>query len=67
MNSALKLNLIIVIISCIFIFSIGKPQKGYLFSGPATKMGGGAKGLATKKKELFLKLEKKSFPKKCGH
>ena len=36
---------------------LGKPQqiKSSFFSGPATKRGGG-KGLATKKKELFLKL-----------
>ena len=36
-----------------------RPQKTAFFSGPATKRGGGGKGLATKKKELFLKLEKK--------
>ena len=28
--------------------------------------GGGGNGLATTKKELFLKLEKKMFLKKCG-
>ena len=42
-------------------------KKFFFFSGIATKEGwGGFKDLATKKKELFLKLEKK-FKKKCGH
>ena len=34
---------------------LGKPQKSIFFSGPATKRGG--KGVATKEKELFLKLK----------
>jgi len=43
---------------------IRKAAKKYKnFSGPTTKRGRG-KGLATKKKELFLKLEKKIFSKK---
>ena len=33
----------------------GSRKKSIFFSGPATKRGGG-KGVATKKKELFLKL-----------
>ena len=37
----------------------GNKQKMYFFSGPATKRGEGGKGLATKKKYLFLKLDKK--------
>ena len=38
-------------------YLLGKPQKnGYFFSGPATKRGGGGEGLATKKKDRFLKL-----------
>ena len=39
--------------------------KSNFFNGPATKRGGGVKGLATKK--FFLKLEKKHSPKKCDH
>ena len=39
-------------------FSFGKPEKSYFFSGPEGR--GGGKGRAIKKKELFLKLEKKS-------
>ena len=35
-------------------------KKGYFFSGPANKREGGGKGLATKKKQLFSKLEKKN-------
>ena len=42
------------------LFALGKTQKKqklFFFSGPATKrVGGGGKGLATKKKLLFLKL-----------
>ena len=39
----------------IFTLSIGKPQKikSLYFSGPATKRGGGGKGLATKKIDFF--------------
>ena len=37
--------------------SLGKPQKGF-FLGTRPLRGGGGKGLATKKKYLFLKLEK---------
>ena len=45
---------------------LGKPQKKYFFSGPATKKRGrgGGKGLAIKKKNFFSKLQKKNFPKK---
>ena len=32
---------------------VGKQQKKLFLSGPATKRGGGGKGLATKEKELF--------------
>ena len=40
-------------------------RKKVLFFGPATKKGGGwaFKGLSTKKKDLFLKLEKKKSKK----
>ena len=44
--------------------SKGSRQKiKFFLSGPAKK-GGGRKGLATMKKKLFLKLEKKKFPPK---
>ena len=39
--------------------SLGKPEKIFFSRGPATKRGGGAKGLATKKKELLKKIPKK--------
>ena len=38
------------------IVPLGEAVKKFFFSGPATKRGGGGKGLATKKKYLFLKL-----------
>ena len=38
----------------------------FLMAQPLRWRGGG-KGLATKKKELFLKLEKTNSPKKCDH
>ena len=38
----------------------------YLVARPLRGVGGG-KGLATKKKKLYLNLEKKNSPQKCGH
>ena len=45
---------------------LGKPQKVMFLVAPATKQegGGGCKGRATKKKILFLKIEKKNADKK---
>ena len=45
------------VVNAYYIWGKGSRKKVCYFSGPG-------KGLATKKKELFLKLEKKKFPKK---
>ena len=46
---------------------VREAAKKFLFLWPGHSEGGGGKGLATKKKVTFLKLEKIFFPKNCGH
>ena len=58
-DSGFMLNMI-QNVQCTWYDCLGKPQKSPFFSDPATKTGGGDKGLATKKKDFFVDVRKKN-------